>query len=129
MKRVKESDAFLKQIMHKYLMCMNTDERHRLVRYSRLSDNRLEMSSSCSGSELVLFIMHLYADMLGATLEHVFSCEKVIWKQDWIRHNVEAYVYVDQSRGHRRYYYHYYYYYYYFITTTISYYYYYYYYY
>ena len=104
-KPVKESDAFLNNILHKCLTCMNTDERHRLGRYLHLSDNRLNMSSSCSGSELALIIMHWYADMLGATLEHVFSCEKVNWKQDWIRDIVEAYVYGDQSRGHRRYYY------------------------
>ena len=96
-KPVKETDAFLKKILHKYLKCMNTDEQHRLVRYLHLSDNRLNMSSSCSGSGLALIIMHWYADMLGATLEHVFSCEKVNWKQDWIRDIVEAYVYGDQS--------------------------------
>ena len=85
---------------------MDTDEQHRLVRYLHLSDNRLNMSSSCSGSGLALIIMHWYADMLGATLEHLFSCEKVNWKQDWIRDIVEAYV-TGQSRGHRRYYYYY----------------------
>jgi len=97
--KASKSDCFLKKSIYAQIRRLDHGQRSRLAHVLHSIRRKLRTGSACSGSEIARVANEFIMMACGGKVENVFSCEKVVVKQDWIANVIEKWARDKQGPG------------------------------